>query len=98
MAVKSNWITIISNKRNKKIPSKIEINKDGSVFLDGELYDPENSKYKNLNISVEKYNKLNLGEETQKMIDSQEEAVKGETKVISEMKDKNRTELTTVKF
>ncbi len=98
MADNNNWITITSNKKNKKIPSKIVINKKGDVFLDDILYDPENCKYEKLNINVEKYNKLNLGEETQKMIDSQEETVKGETKVISEVKDKNRSESTTVKY
>ncbi len=32
------------------------------------------------------------------MIESQKEAVKGETKVITDIKDKDKTEITTVKF
>jgi len=80
------------------MPEEIRIDKDGSVYIDGELFDETSTKYKNLSVSVEKYNKLNTGEETKKMIASQKEAAKGETKVITDIKDKDKTELTTVKF
>ncbi len=94
---KNNWITII-NKRANDMPSDIRIDKYGNVFIDGELYDENKSKYKNLNFNVENYNKINTGEETQKMIASQKDAEKGETKTITDIKDKDKSETTTVKF
>ncbi|MEW6622867.1 MAG: hypothetical protein AB1420_07045 [Bacillota bacterium] len=96
-AVKDTWITI-KNMRHKKLPSEIVLTKDGNVFVDGELYDETKKKYKGLTVNVEKYGKLNTGEETQKMIAAQKEASKGETTVITDIKDKDKIELTTVKF
>lgn len=93
-----NWITIKTNKKSKNIPYEIRIDKAGNVYIDGELYNETNSKYKNLSVSVEKYNKFNTGEETRKMIESQKQAKKGETKVITDIKDKNKSETTTVKW
>lgn len=80
------------------MPYEIRLEKDGKVYIDGELYDENTTKYKNLSVSVERYNKLNTGEETKKMIESQKDAIKGETKVITDIKDKDKTEITTVKF
>ncbi|MGF7185436.1 hypothetical protein GGQ84_001525 [Desulfitispora alkaliphila] len=92
-----NWITI-KNIRNKGMPTEIRINKNGDIFVDGEQYDETNTKYKNMSVDVEKHNKINFGEDTQKMIASSKEAEKGETKVIEDIKDKNKRETTTVKF
>lgn len=92
------WITI---KRDRKIPnepSEIIIDKNGNVFIDKKLYEEDSIAYKNLSISVEKYNKLNTGEETRKMIEQREKAQKGETEVITDIKDPNKTEKTTVKY
>ncbi|MBZ4645620.1 MAG: hypothetical protein PWR27_1913 [Petroclostridium sp.] len=97
-AKSDNWITITSTRKRKDIPSEIKIDKNGNVFIDGELYDENKTKYKNLSVSVEKYNKLNTGEETRKMIEQQKKASKGETAVITDIQEPNKTERTTVKY
>lgn len=85
-------------KKNEKTPSQIRIDMDGTVYIDGELYDEENSKYKNLTIDIGKHNKLNTGEETQKIIESSKTAKKGEVVTIKDIKTPDRMESTTVKF
>ena len=89
------WITIKA-RRKKKIP-EIRLDKIGQVYIDGQLYDPDDDKYRNLSINVETHNKLNTGEETQKMLELQKEAVKGKTYTVSESKDKDKHESTTIK-
>ncbi|NLZ93151.1 MAG: hypothetical protein GX922_03915 [Firmicutes bacterium] len=90
------WITIKA-RRNKNIP-EIQLDKTGLVYIDGKLYDPDDEKYRNLSINVETHSKLNTGEETQKMLELQKEAVKGKTLTVSESKDKDKHESTTIKF
>lgn len=93
-----NWIKIKSKKKFKDAPSEISIDMKGNVFIDGEIYDEQNSKYKCLSIDIENHNRLNLGEETRKIIDMSKEAKKGETITIKDVKGPDRTESTTVKF
>lgn len=96
---KSNtWILIKSSKKRKNAPSEIRIDKNGKVFLDGEMYDEKASKYKNLSVSIEKHDKINTGEETQRMIEEQKKTKRGDTVVLKDVKDPNKTETTTVKF
>lgn len=80
------------------MPSEIRIEKTGKVFIDGDLYDENNPKYRNFHVDVEKHGKMNTGEETRQMIESQKKAKKGETIIIKDIKDKEKTETTTVKF
>ena len=96
--MKNSWITIKSKKRRKNIPSEIRIEKSGKVFLDGELYDENDPKFRNFHIDVERQGRVNTGEDTRKMIESQKRAKKGETIVIKDIKDKEKKEITTVKF
>lgn len=90
------WITIKA-RRNKKI-SEIQLDKTGQVFIDGKRYDPDDNQYPNLAVNVETHSKLNTGEETQKMLELQKEAIKGETLTVSESKNENKRESTTIKF
>jgi hypothetical protein len=92
------WITIRTKKKNDKIPSEVRISRNGSVYIDGELYDESNSKYKNLSVSVERYSRLNTGEETEKMMESMKKSKKGEIVTIKDVKEPDKTESTTVKF
>ena len=85
-------------KNYKNVPSEIRICKDGSVYIDGNLYNEKKSKYENLTVDIEKHNKMNTGEETQKIIKSSKKTKKGETVTIKDEKSGNRTETTTVKF
>lgn len=91
------WLTITNRKKNK-LPWEIKIDLAGNVFIDGEPYDENNGKYEQLHINVERHNKINTGEETQKMIASKEKATKGEEVVITNLQDPTTTETTTVKF
>lgn len=95
---KDHWITITSIKKRKEMPSEIRIDKNGNVYIDGALYDESTTKYKHLTVSVEKYNKITAGEETQKMIDSRKQMKKGETAVITDIEEPTKTEKTTVKY
>lgn len=90
------WITI-KPLRNKKIP-EIIIDKTGQVYLDGEAYQENDPRYRNLSVNIEAHNKLNTGEETLQMLALQKEAEKGETITVTESKDKNKSEQTTIKF
>ncbi len=90
---------VIKSKRKKHYsPSEIRIDKDGNVFLDGKLYDENNTQYKGLTLSVEKHKKIETGEETQKMIEQSKTAKKGDNVVITDVKTPNKTQKTTVKF
>lgn len=92
------WITIKCKKKKKNIPSEIRIEKSGKVFINGELYNENSSKFRNFHIDVERQGRVNAGEDTRKMIESQRNAKKGETVVIKDIKDKEKKETTTVKF
>lgn len=91
------WIKV-KRVKNKISPSEIRINMDGTVYIDDQPYDENNSKYGNLTIDVEMHNKLNTGEETQIIIDSSKKAKRGETVVIKDIKSPDKKESTTVKF
>ena len=93
-----NWITIICNKKKKNRFSKISIGKNGKVFIDGELYDESNPRYRNFNIDVQSHGRINTGEETREMIESQKKAKRRETVIIKDIKDNEKTETTKVKF
>ena len=90
------WITI-KPLRRKNIP-EIIIDKAGQVFIDGEPYRENDPRYRNLSVNIETHNKYNTGEETAKMLALQKEAEKGQTIAVSESKDKNKSEQTTIKF
>lgn len=92
------WITIRRNRKVKNEPYEIRIKKDGKVFIDGEPYDEKRPAYKNLSVSVEKHNKVNTGEETRKMIEQSKKAKAGDTEVITDITDPNKTERTVVKY
>ena len=57
-----------------------------------------NDPHCNLSVNIETHNKFNKGEETAKMLALQKEAEKGQTITVSESKDKNKSEQTTIKF
>lgn len=92
------WISISGIKKNQNAPSEIKIAKSGNIYIDGEIYNQENCKYKNLSVSVEKHTKINTGEETQKMIKASKKAKKGDTITIMDVKDPNKLESTTIKY
>ena len=92
------WIVVKSSGKRKGMPSEIRIDKNGNVFLDGERYDENNSKYKEISISVENHNRMNSGEETKRMLELQNQVNRGEMVVVKDIKDPNKTETTTVKF
>lgn len=94
----NDWIRINPIKKLKDGPSEIRIDIKGRVYIDGKLYDEAASEYGNLTIDVENHNKMNLGEETQKIIESSKKAKRGETVVIKDIKGPDITESTTVKF
>lgn len=94
----NNWIVIRMRKSKGEVPSEICIDKNGTLFVDGELYDEKSTRYKNLNVSIDKFKKYNTGEETQKMIEQQKNAKKGETLVITDNRTPERTETTTIKY
>lgn len=92
------WIKLTSKKQHKDAPMQIQVDYDGTVYIDGELYNQDTSTYGNLTVDVENHNKMNSGEETQKIIDSYKTAKKGETVTIKDIKGPDKTEVTTVKF
>lgn len=94
----SNWITITRKRKKKNEPSEIRIDRNGNVFIDGQLYDEKQTQYANLSVSVERYNKFNSGEDTLKMIEKQKETEKGSMAVITDIEEPNKTEKTTVKY
>lgn len=94
----NNWIWIKAKKKLKDGPSEIRIDLNGNVYIDGELFDEENPKYSGLTVDVEKHNRMNTGEETQKIIESRKKAKPGETVKIKDVKGPDRIESTTVKF
>jgi hypothetical protein len=96
--INNDKIIIKRIRRQKDKPSEIRIDRDGKVFIDGEIYNEDNPKYKGICMSIEKYQRIETGEETQKMIEVSKKAVKGETVVITDDKTPNRTQKTTVKF
>lgn len=96
--VSNQWIKIKLKKKRKDMPSELRIDLNGDVYVDGELYDETKSKYKNLSIDVEQFNRLSSGEETQKIIEESKKAKKGETITIKDEKGPDRRETTTVKF
>jgi hypothetical protein len=93
-----NWIAIKSKKKLKDAPSEIRIDINGNAYLDGELFDEQETKYSNLTIDIEKHSKMNSGEETQKIIESRKTAKKGEKIIIKDVKGPDTSETTTVKF
>ncbi len=92
------WIRIKLKKKSSNLPSELRIDMDGSVYVDGELYDESKSQYRNLSVDVEHHNRLSAGEETQKIIEESKRAKKGEFVTIKEEEGPDRKEITTVKF
>lgn len=78
--------------------SEIRIDKDGKVFIDGEPYDENNPHYKGIFVSSERHEKIETGEETQKMIEESKKAVKGDTVVITDINTPEKKQKTIVKF
>lgn len=96
--IKNDKIIIKRIRRQEGKPSEIRIDRDGKVFIDGEIYNENSPKYKGICMSIEKYQRIETGEETQRMIDESKKAVKGDTVIITDVKTPNRTQKTTVKF
>ncbi|NLW23536.1 MAG: hypothetical protein GXY88_09865 [Tissierellia bacterium] len=92
------WIKIKLNRHREELPKELRIDLDGSVYIDGELYDESKSKYKNISVDVEHHNRLSTGEETQRIIEESKKAKKGEMVTIKEEIGPDRKEITTVKF
>lgn len=92
------WIRLKSKKKLKDAPSEILILNNGNVYIDGILYSEESSEYENLAVDVEKYSRMNSGEETQLMLEKQKQTKKGELVTIKDIRSPNRSESTTVKF
>ncbi|MDI9463034.1 MAG: hypothetical protein QM368_05470 [Bacillota bacterium] len=90
------WI-IVKPAKNKKIP-EIRIEMSGRVFINGEPYNENDPRFRNISVNVETHNKLNTGEETRKMLELQKTAQKGEVITVSESKDKDKSESTIIKF
>lgn len=85
-------------KRIKGKPFEFRIDRNGKVFINGELYDENDSQYKGICMSIEKYQRIETGEEFQKMIDESKRVQKGDTVVITDERTPNKTKKTTVKF
>lgn len=92
------WIKLKTRKKYKDSPSVIQIDMDGTVYIDGEIFDANQTKYKNLSVDVENHNKISAGEETEKIIESRKKSKKGETITIKDIEGSDRKESTTVKF
>lgn len=92
------WIRLKSKRKLKDAPSEILIDSSGNVYLDGILYREDESQYENIAVDVERYTRMNSGEDTQKILEKQKQAKKGETVTIRDIKNPNRSETTTVKF
>ncbi|HHV99373.1 MAG TPA: hypothetical protein GXX36_07340 [Clostridiaceae bacterium] len=94
----NNWLWIKAKKKLRDGPSEIRIDINGNVYIDGELFDEQNPKYPGLTVDVEKHNRMNTGEETQKIIESRKTAKSGDVVKIRDVKGPDRIESTTVKF
>lgn len=92
------WIRLRSRKKMADAPTEFIIDTDGNVYLDGELYNEAESKYESLAVDVERYTRINSGEDTQKILEKQKKAKKGELVTIKDIKSPNKSESTTVKF
>lgn len=92
------WIKIKTKKKYANAPSEIQINMDGTVYIDGKIYNEANSEYKKLTVDVENHNRINSGEETEKIIAAGKKARKGEAVTIKDIEGPDRKESTTVKF
>ncbi|SDK07100.1 hypothetical protein [Natronincola ferrireducens] len=92
------WIKIKTKKNHKNSPSELQIDMDGTVYIDGELYNEATCKYKNLSVDVENHNRLSTGEETEKIIEASKKRKRGESIVIKDVEGPDRRESTTVKF
>ncbi|EEG78971.1 hypothetical protein [Dethiobacter alkaliphilus] len=90
------WI-VIKRIKGGKFP-ETRIDKNGNVFIDGKLYDENDTRYRHFSVNAERHNKISNGEETRKMIEMQKESQEGDIKTVSENRDKNKSESTTVKF
>jgi hypothetical protein len=75
------WI-IVKPAKNKKIP-EIRIEMSGRVFINGEPYNENDPRFRNISVNVETHNKS---------------AQKGEVITVSESKDKDKSESTIIKF
>ncbi|MFZ5988375.1 MAG: hypothetical protein ACOYWZ_14790 [Bacillota bacterium] len=87
--------------RLKKINGKfseLRIDKNGHLYIDGEKFDENKSSRRGVFVNIEKHRKINMGEETQRMMEERKKAEKGDTVVITDIKTPIRSEKTTVKF
>ena len=94
----NNWITIKGLSKQKNLPEEIVVDKQGNVFIDGDLYEENKSKYENFSVNVDKYNKMSMGEDTQKMLEEQKKYNKGETATIHSEETPTKSETTTIKY
>ena len=67
------WIIVKPAKT--KIP-EIRIEMSGRVYINGEPYNENDPRFRNISVNVETHNKLNTGEETRKMLELQKTAKK----------------------
>lgn len=93
-----NWIRIKSRCKRKGYPTEIQVDMDGNVYLDGELYEEGYSKFGHVSIDVAKHSRYNTGEETQKILESGKTAKKGDKVVIKDSSSPDRIDNTTVIF
>lgn len=84
-------------KTNGKF-SELRIDKRGRLYIDGEIFDDKNPNRKGVFVNIERHRKINMGEETQKMIEESKKAKKGETVVITDIETPIKSEKTTVEF
>jgi hypothetical protein len=91
-------IIISRLKKAKGKFSELRIDKSGRLYIDGEIFDEKNPNRKDVFINIERYRKINMGEETQRMMEERKKAEKGDTVVITDEKTPIRTEKTTVQF
>ena len=92
------WIRLRLKKKREDMPRDLRIDMNGDVYVDGEPYDEGKSKYKNLSIDVEQFNRMSSGEETKKIIEQSRKAKRGETVTIKDEQSQDKRETTTVKF
>lgn len=87
--------------RSKKASGKLyelRIDSAGRLYIDGELYNDKNPSHKGVFVNIERYRKIDTGEETRKMMEERKKSEKGDTVTITDIKTPIRTEKTTVKF
>lgn len=92
------WIKLKTRRKYKDSPSEVQINMDGTIYIDGVIYDAENSPYNNLSIDIENHNRISSGEETEKIIESRKKSKRGEQIIIKDIEGPEHRESTTVKF